>query len=277
LIDEAFDEFGLYMVHHNRWVTSAQTNRMGAITAREMRKLLPPGGQALMARQLPQRQARRCPYLFSVAPQGFDAGVSSNLAPPAKSGFPPTHELLDTSWRAYLAAMETALSNQPYLLGQRFTLADASAYGQLSMNLVDGRASELLGDLAPQTFKWLCMIRDGDHSGSSGELALNDQLEPLLEIICATFVPLMQQNEAAYLEAREAGQALFNEAAFDRGKALYDGVLLNHPFRAGIKTFQVPVWRDLCQSWAALTTSQREQLTATYPPLLDKLFRPPYE
>ena len=29
LIDEAFDEFGLYMVHHNRWVVSAATNDAG--------------------------------------------------------------------------------------------------------------------------------------------------------------------------------------------------------------------------------------------------------
>jgi glutathione S-transferase len=46
------------------------------------------------------------------------------------------------SWRRYLAAMENVLREQPFLLGQRFTLADASAYGQLSMNLVDGRAAE---------------------------------------------------------------------------------------------------------------------------------------
>jgi glutathione S-transferase len=277
LIDEAFDEFGLYMVHHNRWVTSAQTNRMGAMTAREMRKLFPPGGQALLARKLPRRQARRCPYLFSVAPQDFDAGVSRKLTPPAKFGFPPTHKLLDTSWRSYLAAMENVLADQPYLLGQRFTLADASAYGQLSMNLVDGKAAELLEQLAPQTFNWLCMIRDGRHKGSSGEVSLNEQLGPLVEIICSTFVPLMQQNEAAYITARESGQSLFNEAAFEREQALYDGSILGQPFRAVVKSFQVPVWRDLCQSWAALTASQREQLRATYPPLLDKLFRPPYE
>ena len=36
LLDEAFDEFGLYMVHHNRWVTSAATNIMGKMTAAEM-------------------------------------------------------------------------------------------------------------------------------------------------------------------------------------------------------------------------------------------------
>lgn len=43
LIDEAFDEFGLYMVHHNRWIVSAKTNQMGRITGKEMGKLLPIG------------------------------------------------------------------------------------------------------------------------------------------------------------------------------------------------------------------------------------------
>jgi glutathione S-transferase len=35
LIDEAFDEFGLYMVHHARWVISATTNDAGRRLARE--------------------------------------------------------------------------------------------------------------------------------------------------------------------------------------------------------------------------------------------------
>ncbi|MDH3993366.1 MAG: glutathione S-transferase C-terminal domain-containing protein, partial [Gammaproteobacteria bacterium] len=156
LIDEAFDEFGLYMVHHNRWVTSAATNCMGDFTGREMRKLLPLGMHRLAARTLPARQVRRCPYLFSVAPPGFDAGVSANITPPARLGFPPTHDILDSAWRRYLASMEHILQHQPYLLGDQFTLADASAYGQLSMNLVDGRAADLLEEYAPLTFRWLC-------------------------------------------------------------------------------------------------------------------------
>jgi len=128
LIDEAFDEFGLYMVHHNRWVVSAATNTMGEFTSRELRKVYPLGLHRRVARQLPERQVRRCPYLFSVAPQGFDAGVSETLTPPALAGFPPTHDILNGAWRRYLAAMETVLTKQPYLLGGGFTLADASAY-----------------------------------------------------------------------------------------------------------------------------------------------------
>lgn len=264
-IDEAFDEFGLYMVHHNRWITSAATNTMAEVTSQEMRKLAPPGGRQFMARKLAQRQVRRCPYLFSVAPEEFDAGVSAKLTPPCRKGFPPTHKILDIAWRRYLNAMETLLTHQPYLLGDRFTLADASAYGQLSMNLIDGRAAQLLQELAPRTFQWLCTIRDSGHKGSTGELFLSSHLQSLLKIIGETFVPLMQQNQSAYNTALGQGQTLFNEAAFDRGEALYEGSLLGMPFRAGIKSFQIAVWRDICHSWRSLDNSDRTQLQDLYP------------
>jgi glutathione S-transferase len=272
LIDEAFDEFGLYMVHHNRWAVSAATNTMGEFTSRELRKVYPLGLHRRVAKQLPERQVRRCPYLFSVSPPGFDAGVSEALTPPSLPGFPPTHNILNTAWRRYLAAMEDVLAEQPYLLGEGFTLADASAYGQLSMNLVDGRAAELLEELAPRTFSWLCMIRDGGHSGSAGEPVLNPCLRPLLEIIAETFMPLMRQNTAAWRAAKNRGQTTFNEAAFDRGEALYEGELLGQPFRSVAKSFQVPVWRDLCQAWEALGEAQREQLRALCPQLTDSGF-----
>jgi glutathione S-transferase len=272
LIDEAFDEFGLYMVHHNRWVTSAATNRMGQMTSGELRQLLPPGMRRRVARQLPERQVRRCPYLFSVAPAGFDAGVSAALTPPGRAGFPATQQLLDTAWRRYLAAMEHLLGSQPYLLGERFTLADASAYGQLGMNLCDGRAAELLGDLAPRTWRWLCAIRDGEHRGSRGRLQLTDKLAPLLAVIADTFLPLMRQNAASYDRLRRAGQTLFNEAAFNRGEALYDGTLLGYPFRAVAKSFQVVVWRELCQGWQTLSPAERQDLQARYPCLDDGVF-----
>jgi glutathione S-transferase len=261
LIDEAFDEFGLYMVHHMRWVGSAQTTPMGKMTALEFRRLLPPGFEPRLARRLYRRQVSRCPYLFSVAPEGYDAGVTRDRTPPPRSGFPPTHALLDEAWRRYLAAMEHLLANQPYLLGGRFTLADASAYGQLGMNLVDPQAIAQLELLAPNTFRWLCAIRDGRQcEHGRGDLALTSSLKPLLRIITSTFVALMRQNEKAYEHAVADGETVFNEAAFDRHRALYDGHLLGHPFRAVAKTFQVRVWRELKESWQALDVQDRNSL-----------------
>jgi glutathione S-transferase len=260
LIDEAFDEFGLYMVHHMRWVGSGRTTPMGALTAREFRPLLPPGFAPILARRLYRRQASRCPYLFSVAPRDYKSGVARARTPPARDGFPPTHALLDEAWCSYLAAMEHLLTGQPYLLGERFTLADASAYGQLGMNLVDPEAVARLEELAPRTFQWLCAIRDGKHRQSSGELSLTPRLQPLLRIISQTFVPLMMQNEKAYETALASGETVFNEAAFERNRALYDGELLGHPFRSVAKTFQVRVWRELKGSWQSLGAKDRRYL-----------------
>ena len=272
LIDEAFDEFGLYMAHHNRWVTSADTNVMGDMTANEMGRWIPAPVRRNIARRLSRRQCRRLPYLFSVAPPGLDAGVDSTITPPARAGFPPTHEMLDQAWRSYLAAMEQLLSQQPYLLGERFTLADASAYGQLSMNLVDGRAAELLRELAPLSYRWLCAIRDGDHRGSDGKLEITDSLTPLLQSIAETFIPLMQQNEAAYEGLVARGQDTFNEVAFNRGEALYEGNLMGLPFRSVVKSFQVVTWRELCEQWRRLDSHSRKQLAEHFPLLEGSVF-----
>jgi glutathione S-transferase len=99
LIDECFDEFGLYMVHHQRWVHSAATNDAGARLAAEFRSVIPVGLRRSFAGYFSRRQVRRLPYLFSVAPEGFGAGVSGALTPPTHRRYPATHHLLDRAWR----------------------------------------------------------------------------------------------------------------------------------------------------------------------------------
>ena len=153
--------------------------------------------------------------------------------------------------------METLLRRQRYLLGARFTIADAIAYGQLSMNLTDGLAARRLRDLAPRTFGWLVSIKTGDHAQSEGELSASPLLTPLLDLFAETFVPLMRQNEAAYERFRSEGATVFNEKAFDARECLYDGEMLGRPFRSVAKTFQVRVWRDLRSEWNALDDGAR--------------------
>ena len=245
LIDEAFDEVGLYVVHHRRWVTSAATNDAGKRLAHEFRRVMPPFAGPRVARSFSARQVRRLPYLFSVASAGYTAPVAPPLLPPSRDGFPPTHALLDEIWASWVDAVEQALATRPYLFGERFTLADASVYGQLGMNLTDPTAAAALAARAPRLDAWLRAIAANAHADSAGALALPDDLRPLLRAIGATFVPLMVQNERAYLQARADGETLFNERAFDRGRALYDGTLLGRPFRAVAKTFQVQTWREL--------------------------------
>jgi hypothetical protein len=218
------------------------------------------------ARNFARRQVRRLPYLFSVAPSGFSIpGLPLDLTPPSCAGFPETHGLLDDAWERHLAGVEVVLTLQPFLLGERFTVADAAVYGQLGMNLADPMAAELMRERAPVTHAWLCRIRDGEELGSAGALQLSQALRPLLGIIAATFVPLMRQNAEAYQAACERGESLFNESAFDRGRACYDGELLGRPFRSVVKSFQVRVWRELCDAWDALPDDARVRVSRILP------------
>lgn len=267
LIDEALDEVGLYLVHHNRWVLSAADNDAGVRLGREMRPLLGPGAVALRY-GFPRRQVRRLPYLFSVAPDdpAAFAHLPAGLRPPARQGFPPTHALLDAMFDDLLATLEPVFASRPFLFGNRPTLADASVFGQLAMNRADPSAWRRIVARAPATARWIERLVQGDFgSDATPRLTLEPDLAPLLAWIAGTFVPLMQQNAAAWERHRAAGETTFNERAFDAGRALYDGVLLGRPFRSVAKTFQVRVWADLGRDWQALAGEDRTRLAALMP------------
>ena len=61
------------------------------------------------------------------------------------------------------------------------------------------------------------------------------------------------------------GETLFNEPAFDQGRALYSGELLGYPFRSVAKTFQARVWRDLVRAWNDLPDSAAQELRGYLP------------
>jgi len=261
LIDEYFDELGLYFAHHNRWVVSAATNDAGARLAREFRSLVAAPLRSRFGNRFSARQVRRLPYLLSVAPaepERYD--LARERRPPGRIGFPPTHELLDAGFRRMLEKLEALLRMQPFLVGGSFSVADASAYGQLAMNLRDPTAAALIELRAPATTSWVRRISAGSFPAPTAATGLTAACNRLLEEIGEIFVPLMRQNDAAYEDARSRQVRSFNEPAFDRGEALYDGTLLGRPYRAVAKTFQVKVWRRLLEEWRALTPGERAAL-----------------
>lgn len=271
LVDEALDEVGLYLVHHNRWVLSCRDNDAGARLGREMAPLLGPLA-AVVRRAFPARQVRRLPYLFSVAPT--DArflDLPPQLRPPSRAGFPPTHALLDDAFARLLSALEPLLARRPFLFGDRFTLADASVYGQLAMNRLDPSADRRILETAPSVHEWIGRIAVGDFRGhrTDGALGFDAGHDPLLAWVGELFIPLMKQNRDAYVSHRRRGERRFNEAGFDAGRGLYDGVLLGRPFRSVAKTFQVRVWEDLCREFGALAADSRRCLEARLPGACD--------
>lgn len=259
LIDEYADEYGLYMVHHNRWVVSAASNDAGKRLANEFRSLLP---SAFLRRAFgnwfSKRQVRRLPYLFSVAPKHNDySHLTKARRPPYKQGFPATHQLLEDSFSRLLQILEELLSQRAYVLGNTMTLADISLYAQLGMNVSDPDANQWMKTVAPTVHQWVLKLHQPQlikHTSSNKAFQLDEQISPLLEEIQRTFVPLMQQNAEAVCHKHK------NEKAFNRGRGLYDGTIDGVAFRSVGKTFQAKVWRSLCKQWQALPADSQQTL-----------------
>lgn len=245
LIDDYADEFLLYVVHHNRWVVSRADNDAGARLAHEYRSLIGPL-QRPFAAWFSHRQVRRLPYLFSME---------------------QTRPLLDEAFARVLDVLETLLSQRRFILGERFTLADAAIYGQLGMNLADPSACALIRQRR-KLHAWLLALHGSEPEpiASGDALALDGALMPLLGEIFRTYVPLMKQNARAFEALRASGATRFNEAAFDRGEAMYDGVLEGRPFRHVAKRFQARVWKDCVARWRALEPAAQARVAALLPP-----------
>ncbi len=242
-IDEAMDDFGINIAHHMRWLHSAQTNTAGSRLFKEFSGFpffaLKKGFPAWFSK----RQVKRLPYLLGMPAQDFQQDGPNYLKAPIKKGWPATHELLDTCWGEYITGLEAVLSKQAYLLGARFTIADASVYGMFGILLDDPAADQDMFKRTPVLHNWLIKIKNNQHVNhmGAGELRLSEHLKPLLSTMVKTFVPLMQQNEAAYISHMMQGETLFNEAALREG-------------------ITVQVWRDLLQSWQDLPTKDSQQL-----------------
>lgn len=247
LIDEFADEWGLYLVHHNRWVLSANCNNAGDRLANEFSAILPFNiVRRGFARWFSKRQTRRLPYLFSIGGQ--------------------TRDLLNDSFLRLLQAIEPLVATRAFIFGDHMTLADASLYGQLAMNLSDPAANTLIAQTAPRTHQWLLHLHDEtqrpQHANAKASYQLDDALSPLLREISRTFIPLMQQNAAAVsrIYRQENPPRHVNERAFNRKQGLYSGELDGHTFTTVAKTFQASIWHSLLEQWQGMAETEQQLL-----------------
>lgn len=268
VLEEMFDELGLYALHHQRWVTSATDNRATQIAASEFRSLVPSVLRARVGERFAARQVRRLPYLFSVAPAGLHIDrIATHRQPPALRGFPPTHALLENLFDRLLAGLERALVARPFLFGDAPCVADFAAGGVIASHLlVDGTTTRAISARAPHAERWARALLDGP-SPRSGDHSLDPALAGLFELASSALVPLLAQNERAWRRAGGGTARAHNERAFDAGRSLYDGDLLGHPFRSVIKTFQVRVLRDLRRELQVLGSSDLERVLNVVPAL----------
>lgn len=147
-----------------------------------------------------------------------------------------------------MSALENIFTAQKFLFGEAPTLADLSCFGQINMLcLLDRGSRKRMEEEYPHTVEWIdglqhiCVAATGVPTSRHltkpvqqqtklsqldilrKELQSSEHIQPLLAHIFEVFVPLMQQNELAFEALKSSGETLFNEAAFDQRRAMYEG------------------------------------------------------
>lgn len=256
LIDEAADEWLGCLAFHQRW--AREPPELLPLLSREWPHL-PLGALKWLARHITDNRSRERPFYLSVSRDWAER----------HPGFVPTEALLEQALQTWMRAMETALGQgQPWLLGPRFSLADASCFGQLAACAQAPRFAAMLSRDYPALNQWCRRILDGDTrpaTPSESAVPAPERLQPLLAEICSTFVPLMQQNTAAWRWHLMDGRTRFDRTSFKKSTSLYELRLKGATLRAGIKAPQAHAWSQLRARWDGLSEDRRTALQGWLP------------
>ncbi len=290
LLEEFFDEWGLYVVHHHRWtdvenreVWNSQTSKKrpelgpgGLIAYHENQDVWMPGHlRSQIAQWFNNRQTNRLPYFLSAS--GNERGGL----------FLPTRDLLDQSFERMLCALELIFAQENSVLaafgiqGEEMSAADLSLFGQFNMLAHFDRGSRrIMNEKAPSFVRWLdaaqskvqkhtnqvplglTIIPSGEppktHSSIPGD-ALKG-LKLLMQEISDVFVPLQQANKLAFERYRELGESEFNESAMEKQRALFKSEILGTQYVMVAKSFQYKVWIEIEDQWSSLSESDKDAI-----------------
>jgi hypothetical protein len=160
--------------------------------------------------------------------------------------------VIDASYRRYLAAMESHLSNQNFMLGGRPAAGDFGLYGQLTQLVgFDPTPREIAHAVSPRTVAWVDHMRDqtGLDPQDSDWVAVEDQPDSLRELLAEigrVYVPAQLAN----VKAVQAGEKTW--------ECQIDGALWTQ------RTFpyQAKCLRWTNERYQALTASERASVDA---------------
>ncbi|GAB5450234.1 MAG: glutathione S-transferase family protein [Halioglobus sp.] len=182
LLEDFGDEWCTKYMFHYRWYPAEDADNAGT--------LLPLGMDVTLAPDLLQTFKAT----FSERQIGRLYVVGSNDA---------TAPVIDASYRRFLAAMESLLEKQPYLLGQRPGSGDFALFGQLSQLVgFDPTSRAIAHEVSPRTVAWVLKMEDlcGLEPTAAGWEDIADLREPLLPMLTEigrVYVPALLANAAA--------------------------------------------------------------------------------
>lgn len=122
---------------------------------------------------------------------------------------PNTAKRVQAHYLETLDALEQVLSKNAFILGPRPSLADYGLYGSMFRHFFcDPTPAGLMRKQAPAVHEWVARVwntRIADYADTDFPEKIPEELKPLLNIVCAEFIPYMQGNE----EAIEQGHKKF--------------------------------------------------------------------
>ena len=140
LLEDFGDEWVTKYMFHYRWYPEVDSDNAGT--------MLPLGYRV----NLPQEQHKQLKAFFTDRQVGRLHVVGSNDI---------TAPIIDTSYRRFLQAMETHLTSQPYLLGNRPSAGDFAFFGQLTQLVgFDPTPRHITHKLSSRAVAWTSLMED---------------------------------------------------------------------------------------------------------------------
>ena len=165
LIEDFADEWCTKYMFHYRWHGEIDADNAGTLLPLCMDVSMNDGALAQFKTMFSQRQISRL----------YVVGSNDTTTP-----------IIDASYRRFLAAMESHLASQPFMLGRRPGSGDFGLYGQLSQLVGFDPTPRLIAhEVSPRAVAWVDQISDlsGADPGDDAWVAIEDQPESLKGIL----------------------------------------------------------------------------------------------
>tara|TARA_R110002124_G_scaffold130376_3_gene292277 strand:+ start:3747 stop:4790 length:1044 start_codon:yes stop_codon:yes gene_type:complete len=165
LIEDFADEWCTKYMFHYRWYPALDADNAGTLLPLGMDVSLPADAHAKFKDYFSERQISRL----------YVVGSNDTTAP-----------VIDASYRRFLAAMESHLANQHFMLGGRPAAGDFGLHGQLTQLVgFDPTPRQIAHEVSPRTVAWVDHM--ADQSGLDPQdgdwTAIEDQPQSLRELL----------------------------------------------------------------------------------------------
>lgn len=199
VLEDFADEWCTKYMFHYRWYPAADADNAGTLLPLGMDVSMPSETHAQFKNWVTDRQVGRL----------YVVGSNDTTAP-----------VIDASYRRFLAAMESHLGKQKFMLGARPGAGDFGLYGQLTQLVAfDPSPRAIAHEVSPRTVAWVDHMRDqsGCHPADSDWLALEDQPDSLRELLAEVgrvYAPAQLANAEAVRAGEKTWESQIDGAAW---------------------------------------------------------------